>query len=160
MRKNSTGAGSDSDTLVKAEASSAPQRDSRIWTFQWASALLVTLTTLVALPLQGQAVTLVSTLGQNTDGQQTIFDSQRLATKFTAGPDSGYTLTSVTVKRGSGGQALDVAIHAVDTSNSNNPADTALYSFTRPSGNASGNRTFTAPAGAALTPRHELLPLS
>ena len=106
---------------------------------------------LLALPHQAQAVTLVSTLGQNTDGQQTIFASQRLATKFTAGPDSGYTLTSVTVKRGSGGQAIDMAIHAVDMNNSNNPADTALYSLTRPSGNASGNRTFTAPAGAALT---------
>ena len=106
---------------------------------------------LLALPHQAQAVTLVSTLGQNTDGQQTIFVSQRLATKFTVGPDSGYTLTSVTVKRGSGGQAIDMAIHAVDTNNSNNPADTALYSFTRPSGNASGNRTFTAPTGATLT---------
>ena len=106
---------------------------------------------LLALPHQAQAVTLVSTLGQNTDGQQTIFASQRLATKFTAGPDSGYTLTSVTVKRGSGGQAIDMAIHAVDTNNSNNPADTALYSLTRPSSNGSGNRQFTAPAGAALT---------
>ena len=106
---------------------------------------------LLALPHQAQAVTLVSTLGQNTDGQDSIFASQRLATKFTAGPDSDYTLTSVTVKRGSGGQAIDMAIHAVDTNNSNNPADTALYSLTRPSSNGSGNRQFTAPAGAALT---------
>ena len=116
-----------------------------------AALLLVAVAACLALPHQAQAVTLVSTLGQNTDGQQTIFVSQRLATKFTVGPDSGYTLTSVTVKRGSGGQAIDMAIHAVDTNNSNNPADTALYSFTRPSGNASGNRTFTAPTGATLT---------
>ena len=146
-----TGGGRYSDTLRGAEPLSAPPRDSRMSNLHWVSALLVAFTTLVALPLQAQAVTLVSSLGQNTDGQQTIFDSQRVATKFTAGPDSGYTLTSVTVKRGSGGQALDVAIHAADTNNSNNPADTALYSFTRPSGNGSGNRTFTAPAGAALT---------
>ena len=138
-------------THEQFDTRTAPPRESRMSTLRWISALLVAFTTLVALPLQAQAVTLVSTLGQNTEGQQTIFGSQRLATKFTAGPDSGYTLTSVTVKRGSGGQAIDMAIHAVDTNNSNNPADTALYSFTRPSGNASGNRTFTAPAGAALT---------
>ena len=101
--KTVTGAGSDNDTLVRAEPLPAPPRDSRMSTLRWVSALLVAFTTLVALPLQAQAVTLVSTLGQNTDGQQTIFTSQRLATKFTAGPDSGYTLTSVTVKRGSGG---------------------------------------------------------
>ena len=138
-------------THEQFDTRTAPPRESRMSTLRWISALLVAFTTLVALPLQAQAVTLVSTLGQDTNGQQTIFSSQRVATKFTAGPDSGYTLTSVTVKRGSGGQALDVAIHAVDTNNSNNPEDTALYSFTRPSGNGSGNRTFTAPAGAALT---------
>ena len=138
-------------THEQFDTRTAPPRESRMSTLRWISALLVAFTTLVGLPLQAQAVTLVSTLGQNTDGQQTIFDSQRVATKFTAGPNSGYTLTSVTVKRGSGGQAIDVAIHAVNTNNSNNPANTALYSFTRPSGNASGNRTFTAPAGAALT---------
>ena len=44
-----------------------------------------------------------------------------------------------------------MAIHAVDTSNTDNPASAALYSFTRPSTNASGNRTFTAPSGATMT---------
>ena len=146
-----TSAGRDSDTLVRAEALPAPRRESRIRAFRWASALLVALTTLVALPLQGHAVTLVSTLGQDTDLQETMIDSHRIATKFTVGPHSGFTVTSVIIKRGSGGQAINMAIHAVDTSNTDNPVSAALYSFTRPSTNASGNRTFTAPSGATMT---------
>ena len=151
--KTVTGAGSDTDTLVRAEPLPAPPRDSRMSTFRWVSALLGAFTTLVALPLQGQAVTLVSTLGQEVGVQQTMLHPQRQwrATKFTIGPDSGYTLRSVVVKRGSGGQTINMAIHAVDTNNTDNPASAALYSFTAPSSNASGNRTFTAPSGATLT---------
>ena len=97
--KTVTGAGSDTDTLVRAEPLPAPPRDSRMSTFRWVSALLVAFTTLVALPLQGQAVTLVSTLGQEVGVQQTMLHPQRQwrATKFTVGPDSGYTLRSVVV---------------------------------------------------------------
>ena len=145
-----TSAGRDSDTLMRAEPLPAPPTQSRIPAFRWASALLVALTTLVALPLQGHAVTLVSTLGQDTDLQETMIDSHRIATKFTVGPHSGFTVTSVIIKRGSGGQAINMAIHAVDTSNTDNPVSAALYSFTRPSTNASGNRTFTAPTGATM----------
>ena len=147
-----TSAGRDGGTLMRAEPlAGTPARDWRMPNVRWISALLIAFTTLVAVPLQAQAVTLVSTLGQNIDIQDGIASTVRIATKFTVGPDSGYTLTSVTVKRGSGGGVINLAIHAVDTSNTDNPASAALYSFAGPSSTANGNRIFTAPSGARVT---------
>ena len=121
-----------------------------------AASVVVAIAALLAAPQGVQAqmpVTLVSTLGQQNNAADHVVggsNPRSHATKFSVPSGADYTLTSVVVNLGAGGE-VDVAIHAVSSTDTNNPSDTSLYQLTRPNRTSAGNRTFTAPAGAVLT---------
>ena len=137
---------------MRAEALPAPRREPRIRTFRWASALLVTLTTLVALPLQAQAVTLVSNI-ENSNGSVGGLTTQGvMAQLFNTGPEpQGYALTAVEVNyRDNNGDGFSTELCAVTaTGEPTNPCTLLARPETYPIVPAgdSVKLRFTAPAG-------------
>ena len=104
----------------------------------------------VALKLTAPATTLVSNLGQPTEGATRL--SGTVANTFSTGSNTtGYILSSIVLdyKDAAPGSAVDLQVREMDTSN-NFPEATVLYAFTRPAAFATGELTFTAPADAEL----------
>ena len=116
-----------------------------------AAGLLVTVAGLLALPLpaQAQTQTLVSNVGQNTQGNGSLFDFDQ-AQAFTTGSNSaGYTLTSVKIDMGSEAEyatAFTVSVY----SNSSGVPGTSLGTLSNPASLATdGVHAFTT-RGIAL----------
>ena len=85
-----------------------------------------------------------------------VSSNNQCAVAFTTGPASGgYTLASVTgrfrAKNGSPA-AISVAIHAADTTNSANPAATALVALSGSDPDAAGLHTYTCSGAACVLP--------
>ena len=116
-----------------------------------AAGLLVTVAGLLTLPLpsQAQTQTLVSNVGQNTQGNGSLFDFDQ-AQAFTTGSNSaGYTLTSVKIDMGSEAEyatAFTVSVY----SNSSGVPGTSLGTLSNPASLATdGVHAFTT-RGIAL----------
>ena len=179
MRKNSTGAGSDSDTLVKAEASSAPQRDSRLRLPTMrrsvgliraepgnpgckrvrplaarglAAMLLVAFATLLGLTAHAQtAIDLVS--------NRTTAGSQNIAIPI-GGDTNSARGQKFTIPAGASYtlSAITIKINTVGTEgvsvtlreNGSSSPGSVLYTMMPPGSVSTGFNTFTAPTGARL----------
>ena len=116
-----------------------------------AAGLLVTVAGLLTLPLpaQAQTQTLVSNVGQNTQGNGSLFDFDQ-AQAFTTGSNSaGYTLTSVKIDMGSEAEyatAFTVSVY----SNSSGTPGASLGTLSNPASLATdGVHAFTT-RGIAL----------
>ena len=111
-----------------------------------AVAILLAFAALLALPLQAEADTLVSNLGQTKINSATSDDR---AQAFTTGSNTaGYNLTSVEIGYNDAeGDTFSASIWTVDA---NSKPSTLLYSLVAPGTFTAGTLTFTAPANATL----------
>ena len=116
-----------------------------------AAALLAAVTAFFVLPLQAQAVVLVSNIGQPTNATNSpIGVSLDHVQGFETGDNSsGYTLTSIEVKLvviggNTSGTTPSATLHKT------NAADAAVAALTGPGTTTGGAVTFTAPANTTL----------
>ena len=112
-----------------------------------AALLLVVFAALFALPLQAQADTLVSNLGQTSEN--TVTNNQDRAQSFTTGTHAaGYTLNSIVIGYNDGGGNAFTA--EIWTTTAAGAPSTLKHSLTAPTTFSQGDLTFTAPANATL----------
>ena len=116
-----------------------------------AALLLVAFAALLALPLQAQAATLVTNIGQSSNAANSpIGTNWDHAQGFTtASHPAGYTLTTIEVKLvvtggGTSGTTPSATLHKT------NAANAAVATLTGPATTTGGNVTFTAPANTVL----------